>query len=349
MDGHQGEVLVVDDNEMNRDLLLRRLTKMGHNVSMAADGYQALAMMEEKRFDLVLLDVMMPDMNGYEVLERLKAHDVWRHIPVVMISALTEMESIVKCISMGAEDYLPKPFKTVLLTARVNASLEKRRLRDQEELHLRQLSEEKQRTEDLLHVIFPQAVLEELKRTNTVKPRRYDSVAVIFTDIVNFTEYCDQNAPETVVSHLQEHVNALENIAQRCGVQKIKTIGDAFMGTAGLLKEMENPVEACVQCALEMVDVGKGFVSGWQIRVGIDYGPVMGGIVGHRQYLFDLWGDAVNTASRIQEAGEPNCVSVSEKAWECLEGRYEAEKSTLSIKGKGAVPIYRLQNPVLSR
>jgi len=132
-----GRILVVDDNEANRDMLSRRLQHEGYDVCIAANGHAALALLSTQAVDLILLDVMMPDMDGYEVLVRLKTDNTWRDIPVIMISALDEIESVVRCIERGAEDYLPKPFDPVLLRARIGACLEKKRLRDQEVLYLR--------------------------------------------------------------------------------------------------------------------------------------------------------------------------------------------------------------------
>ncbi|MDH4207901.1 MAG: response regulator, partial [Anaerolineae bacterium] len=136
----RGYLLVVDDNEMNRDTLSRHLERQGHTVAVAENGRQALAMVKTHFFDLVLLDIMMPEMNGYQVLQRLKDDDTWRDIPVIMISALDEIDSVVRCIEMGAEDYLPKPFDPVLLRARISACLEKKRLRDQEVAYLQNVA-----------------------------------------------------------------------------------------------------------------------------------------------------------------------------------------------------------------
>jgi DNA-binding response OmpR family regulator len=124
----QGCILVVDDNEMNRDMLSRRLTRQGHEVIVAEDGQQALQMLSAHAYDLVLLDIMMPKMTGYEVLEKMKADTNFKHIPVIMISAVDDLDIVVKCIEIGAEDYLFKPFNPVLLKARVETTLEKRRL-----------------------------------------------------------------------------------------------------------------------------------------------------------------------------------------------------------------------------
>lgn len=141
-----GHLLVVDDNEMNRDMLSRRLKRQGHTVETAENGYQALGMLMSEKFDLVLLDIMMPEMNGYEMLERMKSTPSSAHIPVIMISAVDEIDSIVRCIELGAEDYLSKPFNGTLLRARIGASLEKKRLRDRQAAYMRQLDIENQRT-----------------------------------------------------------------------------------------------------------------------------------------------------------------------------------------------------------
>lgn len=135
-------ILVVDDNELNRDLLSRRLRKGGHEVALAEHGLQALEMIREQPFDLVLLDIMMPEMNGYELLERLKADPALRHIPVIMITAVDDQESVVRCIRLGAEDHLPKPFDPALLFARVSSSLAKKRLHDREKLYAASLTRE---------------------------------------------------------------------------------------------------------------------------------------------------------------------------------------------------------------
>jgi sigma-B regulation protein RsbU (phosphoserine phosphatase) len=127
-----GHILVVDDDALNRDMLSSRLMRLGHTVSSAADGLEALERVRQQRFDLVLLDVMMPRLDGYGTLKRLKADEEWRHLPVIMISALDDLSSVVRCIEAGAEEYLPKPFNPTLLRARIGACLEKKALRDQE-------------------------------------------------------------------------------------------------------------------------------------------------------------------------------------------------------------------------
>ena len=152
---HPSRILVVDDNAANRDVLERRLLREGHQVTTAANGVAALELALAHEFDLILLDLIMPEMSGFEVLRRLKAAEHTGHIPVIVISALDELDSVVRCIEAGAEDYLTKPFNPTLLRARIGASLEKKWLRDREKKFVADLEQEKKRSETLLLNILP--------------------------------------------------------------------------------------------------------------------------------------------------------------------------------------------------
>ncbi len=337
-------ILVVEDSPTQALLLEALLDQNGHNVIWALDGRQGLAMARQVRPDLIILDMEMPELNGDEVLRMLKAEPVLQHIPVVMVSAFDDIERIARCIELGAEDYLPKPVNAVLLNARVGACLEKKRLRDQEIEYLRRIEAERRRFDELLHVILPPEIVAELKNTGTVKPRQFSNVAVLFADIANFTPYCETHTPEDILANLQTLVETYENLALRYGLQKIKTLGDAFMATAGLLRPLNNPVLNCVRCGLEMIPAARRLPAGWQVRVGVHIGPVMAGVVGHRQYLFDIWGNTVNTAERVQSHGAVEAVNLSEDAWSWVKDQCIAESLGLvSVKGKGEMPIYRVQ------
>jgi class 3 adenylate cyclase len=331
-------LLVVDDNEDNRYTLLRRLKREGYeNVDVAENGQEALGRLGEQPYDLVLLDIMMPVLNGYETLERMKSDMRLRTIPVIMISAVDQIESVVRCIEAGAEDYLPKPFNAAILRARIRASIEKKRLRDKESEYLKQIEVEKKRADDLLHATLPAAAVHELKSTNSVRPRHFEDVAVLFCDVVNFTTYCDENSAETVVSHLQDLVRAFEEIAARNGLEKIKTIGDAFMATAGLLQHVEDPAIASVRTGFEMIDAVDGHTSGWKVRVGIHMGPLVGGVIGQKNYAFDIWGDTVNIAARIVGQADPGTVLVSEAVWRNLRESFDGKsKGMVELKGRGS-------------
>lgn len=334
-------ILIVDDNEDNRFTLTRRLQKIGYRqLETAINGREALEKMMSRPFDLVLLDIMMPEVDGYQVLETVKKDVRLRHIPVIMISAADQLESVVKCIEFGAEDFLPKPFNATLLKARVSASLEKKRLRDQEEAHRIQIIAEQKRTDELLHAILPATAVRELKETGAVRPRNYEAVGILFCDIVGFTAYCDRNLPETVVGHLQALIEAFEALVERHRMEKIKTIGDAFMATSGLLRPVEAPLLTAVRCGLEMSRVAGTMAPNWEVRIGLHVGPVVAGIVGKHQFLFDVWGDTVNIAARLVEHGTPGSVVMTNAAWREIRSDCDARSlGTLNVKGKGPLEL----------
>ena len=337
-----GRVLVVDDNEANRELLVRRLERQGHQVLEAADGRAGLEAARQNPLDLILLDMVMPELNGYEVLTELKADRALANVPVIMITAFGEVEAVVRCIELGAEDYLAKPFNPVVLDARIGACLEAKRLRDREVEYRARIEEERRRSDRLLSVILPDEVVQELKASGRVAPRRFEDVAVLFTDVVGFTAYSDAHPAEEVVSELQRLVDRFEVIAERRGLEKIKTVGDAFMATAGLLKPVSDPVMAAVRAGLEMAAY-RGSAD-WKVRVGIHVGPVMAGVVGRKKYLFDLWGDTVNLASRVESNGVPGALCVTREIWERVEDRCEGHsRGAVAMKGKGELEVFQVE------
>jgi len=242
------KILIIDDDPFNVDFLEQELADLGYTTASAQNGAQGLDLVLQVQPDLVLLDIMMPVMDGFTVLARLKSDTQTRSIPVVIISALGDMHSITKGIEMGAEDFLPKPFDPVLLRARLANGLQKRSWQLQEQRYLRQIEESRQRIDDLLHVILPGPVVRELIEQNQVLPRKFTGVAVLFVDIVQFTPYTEAHPVEDVITNLQTLVVAYEEMALTWRLQKIKTIGDSFMAAGGLLESLENPVMSCVSC-----------------------------------------------------------------------------------------------------
>ncbi|MBS0267101.1 MAG: response regulator [Planctomycetes bacterium] len=342
--GETGKLLVVDDNDINRDILKRLLESQGHQVVEAADGRQALDRLAREAFDIVLLDLVMPEMDGFELLVHLKADPRLREISVIMISALNEINYVAGCIKLGAEDYLNRPYNSVVLKARIGACLEKRRLREREIEHLEQIEVERRRADELLHVILPHEVVTELKQRNAFIPRRYEGVAVLFADIVDFTPYCERHTPEDVVQQLQLLVELWEEAALKYEIQKIKTIGDAFMAACGLLTPVDNPVLNCLRFGQEMIAATQARPAGWNLRVGIHYGPVIGGVLGRRQYLFDLFGDTVNTAARMESHGVKGQIVLSGPAWEQVADLSQGiPLEPTPVKGKGVIVRYQFQ------
>jgi len=346
-----GRVLVVDDNDSNRDLLRRRLIHEGHKVVVAASGLEALALLEEERFDLILLDLLMPDMNGVEVLERLKSNKDWRSTPVIMISGLSEMTAVVRCIEAGAEDYLLKPFDMVLLRARINACLDRKRWQDREWEYLVRLRAEKERSEALLRHILPDAVVVRLNAGETVIADRFENVSVLFADIVEFTPAAALMTPSQLVDQLNRVFSEFDALALRLGVEKIKTIGDAYMAATGLPEPRLDHADAIVQFGLGMLNAlqrlnSTGENRPLQIRIGVHTGPVVAGVIGHHKFIYDVWGDTVNVASRLEANGLPDRIQVSEATRRALEGRYDFEsRGPINLKGRGQTEAFLLIPP----
>lgn len=216
MEPDQAHVLIVDDSQVIRNALAQRLQKLGHRTSLAENGRQALDMMRAQPFDLALLDMTMPEMNGYEVLKHLRAEPALRHVPVIVISAQEDIESVVQCIELGAQDYLVKPFNPVLLQARVGACLEKKRLRDLEVEHLARLKKEKERSEKLLHVVIPIGV---------ALPAEKDFDRLLETIVLQAQSLCNADAGTL---YLRTEDNRLEFVILRNTPLKI-----ALGGTTG--------------------------------------------------------------------------------------------------------------------
>jgi class 3 adenylate cyclase len=333
-----GRVLLADDNPDNRDLVTKLLERWGgHAVEAVADGPAALAALGAESFDVVLLDVIMPGLSGFEVLQRMREHPEWRHVPVVLMSALGEEEAVIAGIAAGADDYVRRPFNPALLVARIGACLERKRFRDREQEYQRQI-------EALFRALFPAEVADEIREEGTILPRRYESVGVLFLDVVGFTAFCESHKdhPEEVVEHLQDLVTRLEDVVARHGVQKIKTIGDAFLGTTGLTRPDPAPVDTLIRCGSDMIREVAGHPSGWQVRIGIHVGPVMAGVVGATQFQFDVFGDTVNLAARLQGLAKPGGVVLSEAAWRAVAGRAAAHPREAEAHGLGRITVYDL-------
>lgn len=349
MNEHRGLILVVDDNETNRDLLARRLTRLGHDSVMAEHGRQALDKIRQQSFDLVLLDIMMPEMTGYEVLEHLKKDPDYRHIPVIMVSALDDIESVVRCIELGAEDYLFKPFNPTLLKARVTACLEKKRLRDQERAMLEKLRVEQEKSEALLLNILPEAIAARLKHGEQAIAENFADVTVLFADIVNFTEMAAQLSPQELVDLLNQIFSTFDQLAEHHGLEKIKTIGDAYLVVGGLPTPRPDHVEAIAAMALDMQQAIAQFTvpSASQpltMRIGINTGPVGAGVIGTKKFSYDLWGDTVNTASRMESLALPGRIQVTAAVRDRLKDKYQfEERGAIEVKGKGEMMTYFLR------
>ena len=341
-------VLVVDDVEDNRELLCRGIRKLGHDVTTAEDGRRALELLATGHFDLVLLDIMMPNVNGYDVLAAMKADPALRHVPVIVVSAVGEQDSVVRCIELGAEDYLLKPFNAVLLRARISASLEKKRLRDREREVLALLQTEQERSERLLLSIFPRAIAERLKAGEASVAESYPDATVLLADVSNFNELAAGKRPTEVVGLLDRIFSAFDRLAERYGVEKVKTIGDAYMLAGGLPQPRPDHAEAVADMALamqqEIVRLNTGLREPFSLRIGIAAGPVVAGVIGTTKFAFDVWGQTVDAAAQMEAFGLAGAIQVTADVYHRLRDRYLfEERGSFYVEGIGEIETYLLK------
>ena len=325
-------ILVVDDTPANIEVAHNTL-KDTYIVKIATSGGRALDLAKViPQPDLILLDVMMPGMDGYEVCSRLKSDPSTSDIPIIFLTGKIDAEDETRGLELGAIDYIHKPFSPLVVQARVRTHLALREAREQ-------LAEEKRKVDRILDNILPAPAVAEIKLTGGVIPRRFENVAVLFSDLVGFTNYCDQQPPEEVVKELGNLFVTFESCARRHGLEKIKTMGDAFLATAGLLEPVDDALHAAVSCALAISEEATRSGRGWQVRSGIHVGPVMAGIVGEERYQFDVWGDTVNVASRLTGAASPGGIGLTEPTSASLRGFAISPRGAVELKGKGSVRI----------
>lgn len=339
-----GRILVVDDIGSNRNLLARRLQHDGHQVVVAESGSTALALLAEDDFDLILLDILMPDMNGIEVLSRLKGDRRSRHIPVIMISGLNEVGAVVRCIEAGADDYVLKPFNPILLRARINASLEKKRWVDREHEYLRRIEIEKMRADSLLYAMLPGQIVARLQAGEEVIADRFDEVTILFADIVGFSPIAARLPASDLVKRLDALFSVFDALADKHCVEKIKTIGDAYMAVCGVPEPADDHADRIVALGKSMLDSSKLLAWGkdsFRIRVGVHTGPVIAGLIGRHRCVYDVWGETVNIASRLESQGVADRIQISEATRRALRDPWELEpRYAVELRGVGALETY---------
>lgn len=365
----QASILVVDDTPDNVRLLSTILTEEGYQVRKALNGQRALTTIQEFPPTLILLDVMMPDMNGYDVCKKLKDSPQTSSIPVIFLSALDHVLDKVKAFEVGGVDYITKPFQEREVLARVANQLmiqnQQRLLQEQtkqlqecvgrlqNEIQERQRAElalriAKKKSDHLLLNILPAAIVENLKKGVGSTAERFDSATVLFADIVDFTSMAARTLPLELVSLLNQIFSRFDELTEKHGLEKIKTIGDAYMVVGGVPVPRSDHLEAIANMALDMqaaigdfkTDIDRPF----QIRIGIHTGPVVAGVIGTKKFTYDLWGDTVNVAFRMESLGLPGYIQVTAAIYDRLKDEYVfEERGTITVKGKGEMITYWLK------
>ena len=293
--GPKPKVLIADDEPFNVDFLEQELEELNYDTLSAGNGEEALTLIRSQAPDLVLLDIMMPVMDGFAVLAHMKADPTLRNIPVIIISAMNDLESVVKGIEYGAEDYLSKPFEPVLLQARLSSSLEKKRLRDEQRR--------------LIRTFTDRDVAEELIRQGFSLGGKYTHISAMYTDIRNFTTITEANDPADIIHLINQYYLIVIDAVQSHGGNVNQLQGDGLLSYFGAPVSYPDQAVRAVQSALEISRKVSSFneeqakSGGLQIKIGtgIATGRVVAGYVGtpsRASYL--CVGDPINLSSRLE-------------------------------------------------
>jgi adenylate cyclase len=354
--GLVGTVLVVEDDRINRLVLKRSLEADGHVVTMADNGRVALETLKGALPDVILLDILMPELDGFAVLDSVKADPRLREIPVIMISALDEMDSVVRCIEAGADDYLSKPFDPTLLRARINAGLTKRRLAQAEHGRVR----------DVFARFLPETVVDEVMRDTNGEPRLGGVRligTVLFSDLRGFTTFAERTPPEVVVDVLNHYFSEMSDAILDAGGTLLGFLGDGILAVFGAPIASDDHADRSLAVARQMLyerlprfnewarsELGEN--ADFRMGIGISSGPFMSGNVGSARRLeYTAIGDPVNTAARLQdmtkELGRPVLVSDATRA--LLTGGSASLEfvEDRTIRGKAeSIRLWTLNGPV---
>ena len=306
----QGSLLVVDDNALNRDLLSRQLARKGYVVATCENGRQALDRLERDRFDVVLLDILMPEIDGVETLRRMKSNPRLAEMPVIMISSLNEIDGAIRCLEMGAADYLTKPFHPTLLDARIGAVLESRRLREREAHYRRQLEDEHDHMHRLALASCPPGVAERVRRGDVDWVESHLEVAALWCDLERGLRSRSALDPSDRAATMTRWLGLVEDAAHRCGLDTVVREGAAVLVAGGVSSPRADAARDVAECALAIMDA-LAADGGADVGIGIHVGAAFGGVVGDARLSYQLWGEAVEMARALEDIAPAGAICVS--------------------------------------
>jgi class 3 adenylate cyclase/DNA-binding NarL/FixJ family response regulator len=389
-------IVFAEDSSVQGVMLKRILVEEGYKVFWGKNGGEAYALVEREKPSLIITDVEMPDMNGFELCRKIKKNEALKDIPVVICSSLSRPEDIITGIECGADGYVTKPYDKKYLMYRVEALLNNPIASNKEitpininytkknykivadclhilnmllstyenslkqynelvnaQIELKKLNKSldlsKKETEEVLLNILPKRVARELKETGKTKPIFYESASILFTDFKGFTKLSEKFSTEELIHQLDQFFSYFDSVMQIYKIEKIKTIGDAYMCVAGIPEKNEDHAVNIIKAGLELAEYmnivnslnsQKG-IPPWEIRIGIHSGPLVAGVVGTKKFCYDVWGDSVNVASRMESSGSPGRVNISGYTYELVKDKFNCEyRGKVAAKNKGEIDMY---------
>lgn len=344
-------ILIVDDSPELREILTIRLKNLGYQVLSARSGRESLEIMAAQHVDLLLLDILMPEMSGYQVLEAVKADPDLRHISVIVISAISEMDSVARCIQLGADDYLQKPFNGVLLKARLEASLERKRLREQHQALLNKVNSKPSQAERIHQDNLPASIEGRLKAGEKIIADRYSAVTVLYTELIGLNVRAERYSPQALVSEMNKVLAFIHETAESFGLELIKTLGDQVFLVSGVPEPREDHAFAAANAALALLAENPRLTWNGELplslRCGLHSGPVVAGVIGTQKLSYDVWGQTIALASCLPSLCEPGKILVSETTYQLLRNHFAFRMGThLTTETQKDIATFYLDNPL---
>jgi class 3 adenylate cyclase/AmiR/NasT family two-component response regulator len=338
------KILIAEDEFIIAMDLKKVLEKLGYEVtSFVGKGIDVINRTAIEKPDLVLMDIMLNDkLSGIETAKIIKnQYDV----PIVYLTALTDEQTLQQAKLTEPGGYLLKPFDERGLHSAIEIALYKFRMDSQLKIKTKELEEEKINNDTLLHHILPDGIIRELKLNGVVVPRHFDSITTLFTDFHGFRQIINALKPAELVKELNEIFSNFDLIVEQYDLEKLKTIGDTYMLCGGLSEKPNNHAVNVIYAAKEMLAYlskkNKDSKAQWLLRAGINTGPVVAGIVGMNKFTYDVWGDSVNIASRMENGSEPGKINISGGTYELVKEFFDCEyRGKLAVKGKGEIDMY---------
>lgn len=335
----EGTILVVDDNALNRDLLSRQLARRGYIVETAEDGQEALEKLAAHEFDVVLLDVIMPRMDGVEALQRIRADERHADLPVLMLSSIDEVDSAIRCIELGAEEYLPKPFQPTLLEARIAANVALRRMRARDHVYDAQLNATRQALSRLAHAVFPARVAARVLQGERAVEDTFAEATVAAAMLPRTSRVA--GAGGQLLAQLRALTTATEQVCAQHGIDArvCRAYGVLLIAPALAPDDDHAGRAAAAAAALS----ARAQAEGVPLCIALHSGPVVAGVVGQAGVRYEAWGDAAETAEALTLHGAASTVIVSPTTHALLRGRFQFEaRGVAEIAGRGHMKLYHL-------
>jgi len=345
---HPARILVLGDAATATVNWFRSIQRQGHGVQLFVSSKAGCAAFGSKPYDVILLHRSAGTSALLSFLKDREQTQDAAATPVVVIDDPGMMGRVTQYSRLGATDYLPDPPNETLLEAKIDDARRRADATRTRQALLDRLSEERQRSDKLLLNVLPRSIAERLRNgEKTIVDFHADST-VLFCDVVGYTVYASQASAADLINRLNELFQVFDRLAKRYGLEKIKTIGDAYMLAGGIPEPMSDHAAAVADIAVAMLrstsQLATKYAEPWQLRIGVHSGPAVAGIIGQNKFSYDLWGETVNIASRMESTGISGKIQITDATRERLAGAFLTEpREPITIKGVGEMTTYFLK------